>query len=180
MKKILVLVGSLREGSWNQKVADWVCAQTFAGATLTQFDLHHVPFLHTVDTDDKMRIVSELITATTTADALLIISPEHNRGITAPLKNALDIISEADHSFVGLPALVLGASTGNLGTVSAQNDTKKTLLHLGMHVLGQPEIMIGRVQEKFSPEGELADEKTKEMLKKGVEELIAACVVQKN
>jgi hypothetical protein len=40
--------------------------------------------------------------------------------------------------------------------------------------------MIGRVQEKFSPEGELADEKTKEMLKKGVEELIAACVVQKN
>lgn len=173
MKKILVLVGSLRDGSWNQKLADWVRAQPFEGATLTQFDLRPVPLLHTVDTDEKKRIVDELVAAASGADALLIISPEHNRSISAPLKNALDIISVADHSFVGLPTLVLGASTGALGTVSAQNDTKKVLLHLGMHVLGQPEIMVGKVQEKFSPEGELVDEKTKEMLQKGVQALIA-------
>lgn len=67
--------------------------------------------------------------AISAADAILFVSPEYNRSIPGALKNAIDWASRpwGQNSFDNMPAAVIGASIGQIGTAMAQQSLRGVL-----------------------------------------------------
>ena len=92
------------------------------------------------------------------ADALLIATPEYNSSISGALKNALDWASRPPQQPLnGKPVAIMGASTGNFGTVRAQLHLRQVLTHVGALPLGKPEVLVARAEQVFDQEGRLTD-----------------------
>jgi chromate reductase, NAD(P)H dehydrogenase (quinone) len=109
------------------------------------------------------------------ADAVLVATPEYNHSIPGQLKNALDWASRpaGQSAMNGVPAAVVGASTGMFGAVWAQAETRKVLGALGARVI-EAELPVGRAQELYR-DGELAlDPQLSERLEEILAELVAA------
>lgn len=169
MKKYIAISGSLRKESFNTRILKETIALAPAGMEIELFDIHSLP-MYDQDLEVAFPASAQVFKdAIKDADGLIIATPEHNRSIPAALKNALDWASRpwGQNSLPGKKVLVMGASVGPIATAPAQSHLKHILLYLDAHVIGQPELYIGNVQDKFSPEGVL-DEDTKEHLKKAL------------
>lgn len=123
MKSVLFLVGSNRDGSFNQRLADQVAELLPEGASAVRCDqLDQLPvFSQNLETDVPLTVL-DLRAAVSSADLLVMITPEHNGGPSALLKNALDWISRPRGSSVlqDKPVLVLGATPSPMGTAQAR------------------------------------------------------------
>jgi chromate reductase len=92
------------------------------------------------------------------ADALLIATPEYNSSITGALKNTLDWASRSPQPpLQGKPAAIMGASTGNFGTLRAQLHLRQILTHVGALPLGKPEVLVARAEQAFDADRKLVD-----------------------
>ena len=91
------------------------------------------------------------------------------------LKNALDWVSRppAETPLRHKPVAIVGASTGNFGTVRAQLALRQTFLFVESYVLPKPEVMVFRAAERFDAAGELSDETTRQLLATQLQELVA-------
>lgn len=165
--RIFGFAGSLRKESYNKGIlraaADLLPIET----ELEVFDLEGIPLFSQeleLNPPVKVREFKEKIEA---ADALLIATPEYNYSIPGVLKNAIDWGSRpyGDSSFDEKPVAIMGASIGSFGSSRAQYHLRQSCVFLNMHLLNKPEVMIGNVNEKFDSSGNLADEKTKEIIK---------------
>lgn len=60
------------------------------------------------------------------SDAILFVTPEYNRSIPGALKDAIDWASrpQGQSSFDQIPAAVIGASRGQIGTAMAQQSLR--------------------------------------------------------
>ena len=94
------------------------------------------------------------------ADAVLLATPEYNRGTSGVLKNALDWLSRPALASVlrWKPVGVVGASSGRGGTRRAQQHVRDALLFPGAHVLNDPEVAIPLAWEHFDADGRLTNE----------------------
>jgi chromate reductase, NAD(P)H dehydrogenase (quinone) len=100
------------------------------------------------------------------ADAILIATLEYNSSITGALKNALDWASRSPQPpLQGKPAAIMGASTGNFGTLRAQLHLRQILTHVGALPLGKPEVLVARAKLVFDAEGKLVDAATRGFLR---------------
>jgi chromate reductase len=90
------------------------------------------------------------------------------------LKNAIDWASRplGESVWLGKPAAVMGASLGGLGTARAQYHLRQILVALDMHVVNQPEVMIGNAAQRFGPDGRLTDEPTRQSIQTLLEALV--------
>jgi chromate reductase, NAD(P)H dehydrogenase (quinone) len=148
--RVLGLSGSLRRGSLNSALLRAAAERLPAGAELVEFDrLGEVPpYDEDVELEATPAVVEELRQAVRGADAVLIATPEYNHSIPGQLKNALDWVSRpaGKSALNGVPAAVIGASTGMFGAVWAQAELRKVLGAMG-----------GRVVEAELPVGHAAD-----------------------
>ena len=108
------------------------------------------------------------------ADALLFVTPEHNRSIPALLKNAIDWGARpyGQNSWSGKPAAITGASPGALGAAMAQTHLRQVLGILGVLVMG------GEAYITFKPglvdaNGAVTDETTRQFLQGFIERFAA-------
>jgi chromate reductase len=99
------------------------------------------------------------------ADAVLIVTPEHDRSIPALLKNAVDWGARpyGKNSWAGKPAFITGTSPGAIGSALAQHHLRSILVGLGATLLG------GEAYVTFKPDlvdeaGNIADEGTRQFL----------------
>lgn len=151
---IAVLVGSLREGSFNRMTAEAIEKGCGDRATFKYVDIGHVG-LYNQDSEkdwpDNWRKMKDEIRS---ADGVLFVTPEYNRSIPGVLKNAMDIASRpyGDSAFAGKPAAVIGASQGKPGTSMAQQHLRNVLSYLDMRVMCQPEAYV-----QITGEGKLDD-----------------------
>ena len=67
---------------------------------------------------------------------------------------------------------VMGASPGATGTARAQYHLRQVFVFLNMHAVNQPEVMIGNAAQRFDAQGNLTDEKTKDLIRKLLESLV--------
>jgi len=97
-----------------------------------------------------------------TADAVLFVTPEYNRSIPSPLKNAIDWASRpyGENSFSKKPAAICGASVGAIGTACAQQALKSILVYLDVVLMGQPEVYFHFKEDAIDFDGNIKDENT--------------------
>lgn len=155
--------GSLRKGSYNTALLMAAAELLPENMSLEVFDLSPIPLynddVRAAGFPEPVRFFRDRITL---ADALLIASPEYNYSIPGVLKNALDWASRPpDPPLNGKPAALMGASTGNFGTVRAQLHLRQVCIFTNMFPLNKPEVLVPRAQEKFDTEGRLKDEATR-------------------
>jgi chromate reductase len=89
--RIAIVVGSLREGSINRKIARSMCALRGDNLECSIVDIGQLP-LYNQDLDkeppEQWVKFREQIKA---ADGILFCTPEYNRGVPGVLKNAIDV-----------------------------------------------------------------------------------------
>lgn len=135
--------------------------------TLDLFDLASIPLYN----DDVRALgypkpVKELRDRIAAANALLIATPEYNYSIPGVLKNAIDWASRPpDPPLNAKPVAIIGASTGNYGTVRAQTHLRQICASTNMFPLNKPEVLVMRAQEKFDVNGRLVDAMTSGFLR---------------
>lgn len=173
---LLTISGSLRKDSFNSALLRAVEAQMPGGITVEHARIGDLPLYNQDDEKERFsKEAAELKAKIRAADGIIIATPEYNRSVPGVLKNALDWTSRpyGDNAWAGKPVYVMGMTGGAVGTALAQADLKKILLYLDAHVLGQPEFYGVFATEKFDAEGNLTDEKTKEVIAKALTAFVA-------
>ncbi|MDO5058564.1 MAG: NAD(P)H-dependent oxidoreductase [Neisseria sp.] len=161
MTKIALVIGSLSRQSINRIVAEHIAAQAPAGVTVEEVHIGDLP-LYTQDRDAESvpqydRVRAQLAAA----DAVLIVSPEHNRGVPAAMKNLIDVASRPYGQSVwnGKKAAIVTASPGHAGGLSSNLQIRQSLQSLGADVLISPEVTLSRATAALA-DGKVADERT--------------------
>lgn len=164
-RKVAVLVGSLRKGSYNRMMAKALCglAPGLACEIVEIGDLPH----YNQDLDEnppqQWKAFKERIRA---ADAVLFVTPEYNRSVPGVLKNAIDVGSRpyGQSAWSGKPCAVMTVSPGAIGGFGANHHLRQSLVFLDMPCLQQPEAYVGGAARLFDGEGGIADDKTRQFL----------------
>ena len=170
---IVTLCGSLRKGSLNRMLMNALPALGPAGMKFKEappfdgFPLYNAD-LHA---DGKFPpLVTTLADAIRAADGIVIVTPEYNYTIPGALKNAVDWVSRLkDQPFKDKPVAIQSASGGPLGGARMQYHMRTMLVFLGAFAFNTPEIFVGSAPSKFNDKGELADDATKDIIKKQLE-----------
>ncbi len=165
--QLLGIAGSLRRASYNRGLLRAAAEVLPAGACLKIFVLDDIPLFNA----DVMALgdppsVRDLKERVRLADALLIATPEHNYSIPGVLKNALDWASRPLKSSClrGKPVGIMGASTGDFGTVRAQLALRQVFVLTDSLVMAQPEFRVARAAEKCDAQGDLLDDELRHRL----------------
>jgi chromate reductase len=166
---ILGISGSLRKASYNSAVLRAAQQLTPGSTMIALADITAIP-MYNEDVRDKglPPCVIRLVEQISTADAVMIATPEYNYTIPGVLKNAIDWVSKApEQPFRHKPIAIMGASMGAIGT-RAQYDLRKVFVFLDAHLLNQPEIMVAAAHTRFDAEGHLTDETTRKLIKEQI------------
>jgi chromate reductase, NAD(P)H dehydrogenase (quinone) len=166
--KIAILVGSLREGSINKKVARSICGLRGDNLDCSIIDIGNLPLYNQDHDANPPPEVVRFREQIAQADGVLFVSPEYNRGIPGVLKNAIDIGSRpyGQSVFDKKPAAIVTASPGGIGGFGANHQIRQAAVFLNMPVMQQPEAYLGHVtDDSFDEAGCLKEGPLKEIVK---------------
>ncbi len=168
--KLLGLCGSLRAASLNRKLmleAARIWPGDFAEASL-RLPLYDGD-LEAVGMPVE---VTSLAAAVDGADAVLIASPEYNKGPPGVVKNALDWLSRVKpNPLNGKAIAIVSAAAGRAGGERAQVMLRAMLVPHRTEVLTWPEVLVGGAEKEFDPEGRLVAENYRSVLGQLVDRL---------
>lgn len=141
MTKIAVLVGSLSDRSINKKMAKAIEELAPEGVEFVYPSIDLPLYDYELEYPEAAEAMKAQIAD---ADGVLLVTPEYNRSIPGPLKNALDWASRplGTNPMVGKPTAIIGASGGALGTTQAQQQLRNVVAHFNMALMGQPEMYV--------------------------------------
>lgn len=156
---LLGISGSLRKGSHNSLLLA-EAARLFGDATYTEADIN-LP-LYNGDDEEATGVpaaVEALARQIADADAVLISTPEYNKGPSGALKNALDWVSRAQvKPWGGKPVAVMSASAGRAGGERAQMVLRGFMVAFRPNILQGPEIHLAASYDAFNEQGHLTGE----------------------
>ena len=160
MSRVLLVGGSLRQGSYNQALlhhlATYLPAQTTvqtlqpASVALPLFnqDIERMPA--------HLQAAAQIHAQFSQAEGLLVAVPEYNGQVTAYFKNLIDWMSrlpyvsdDFSNAFLDKPVLLCSASTGHTGGALGIQSARQLLAYVGGSVLGGA-ICVSHVQQKFN------------------------------
>jgi chromate reductase len=169
--KIAILVGSLRKESYNRKIARAMCAIRDDNLDCSMVEIGDLP-LYNQEYDSAPQQPEQYVRfrdQVRSADGVLFVSPEYNRGIPGVLKNAIDVGSRpyGQSVFDKKPAAVVTASIGAIGGFGANHQIRQSCVFLNMPVMTQPEAYLGNVgDDNFDENGNLKDGGLKDVVTK--------------
>ena len=178
-KKVLFIVGSLREGSFNHQMA-LEAEKALAGKVeVSYLDYSAIPLFSQDLETPTLPAVAEAREAVQAADAIWIFSPVYNHSIPGPVKNLLDWLSRAlDLSDPSGPSalqdkIVTVSSVANGGHNQLFDAYKDLLPFIRTQVVG--DFTATRVNDTAWADGKfLATEEVLESLQNQAEALIEA------
>lgn len=158
--KLLGISGSLRRDATNTKLVR-EAARLFGDSA---FDLLDIRF-PLYDGDDEAaegvpQLVQDAAARIAAADAVIISTPEYNKGPSGVLKNALDWISRTGGTpWNDKPVAVMSAAAGRAGGERAQMVLRGFMVPFRSRILQGPEMHLASSSEAFDAEGRLVDER---------------------
>jgi len=165
-------VGSLSSTSINRVLSRALIRVAPPELAFTEIPIGNLPLYspdHDADYPPEAKALKQAISR---SDAVLFVTPEYNRSIPGALKNAIDWASRpwGQNSFHHIPAGVIGASIGAIGTAVAQQSLRGVLSFCNARQLTSPEAYIRYSTEIFRDDGEVLDEGMASVLKDFMEE----------
>jgi chromate reductase len=163
---VAVIVGSLRKESINRKVANTLVELAPEALKLDITDIGQLPIYNQDSDENPPAVFTRFRERIKAADAVLFVTPEHNRSVPALLKNAIDVGSRpyGKNVWNGKPAAIVSASTGAIGGFGANHHLRQSLAFLNVPTLAQPEAYLGAADKLFDAQGKLINEGTKKFL----------------
>ncbi len=162
--KLAVVVGSTRENRVSLRQAKWTLNEAKKLASEHEWELvdlkdFDLPFMteplppmanHRPELDEGTKRYLEKMNQ---ADGFIIVTPEYNHGMPAPLKNAIDLI---DYQLMKKPVAVV--SHGVVGGARA-NEQVRLIVNSNLGGLPVPasHTFFGKVDELISEDGELVE-----------------------
>ncbi|MFE4837043.1 NAD(P)H-dependent oxidoreductase [Arthrobacter sp. NPDC056691] len=152
---VLALVGSLRADSHNRKLAEAIQLNAPEGLEIVIHEsLGNIPFYNEdIDVEGQVpAAATALREAAGQADALLLVTPEHNGTMPASLKNAIDWLSRpfGAGALAGKPTAVVGTAFGQFGGVWAQDEARKAVGIAGARVLEDAKLAVPGSMVRFA------------------------------
>lgn len=167
-KKVAVIVGSLRKGSYALKIAKNTLDMFSDEFEPEIVEIRDLP-LYDADYDDAAMTDKPLPEVYTTfrqtikdVAGILFVTPENNRTIPACLKNAVDVASKpkGDVALTNTPVAVISHSVGAMGGYSSNKNLRLALSYFVMPTVQQPEVFLGHSPELLDEEGHFNNEGT--------------------
>lgn len=156
---LLGLSGALRGASTNRKLLR-EAARLFGPSTYTEADLN----LPLYDGDDEAaqgipEAVQRLADQIAAADAVIISTPEYNKGPSGALKNALDWVSRTSGKpWADKPVAVMSAAGGRAGGERAQAVLRGFMVPFQPRLVTGPEVHLADSSNQFDENGHLTGE----------------------
>jgi len=169
IRKVAILVGSLRKDSFNRKMAQAAMA---LAPTALALEITEIGALPHYDADlDGAAPPAEWVgfrQRIQAVDAVLFVTPEFNRSVPGALKNAIDVGSRpyGKSAWNGKPCAVISVSPGALGAFGANHHLRQSFVFLNMPAMQQPEAYIGNAASLFDDNGALVNDFTREFVAK--------------
>lgn len=162
-KKIGILVGSLREKSFNKRIAQNLIELMPEGYEAELIDYDYLPFYREEYDVDEPAEYNRFRKQIASYDGFIFQTPEYNRSFPGALKNAIDVGSRpiGKNMWMGKPAAVFSASIGGIGGFGSVNHLNQVLHALGMPLLSNPAVYIGNVMQVFEKDGSLVEDTKK-------------------
>lgn len=163
--KIGLLVGSLRKGSFNRKIAMALTGLAPSSLQLEFVEIGHLPFFNQDDEANPPKSWVEFRNTIKSLDGFILVTPEYNRSTAPALKNALDVGSRPYGQSVWdkKPCAIISASMGSTGGFGANHHLRQSLVFLNVPCMQQPEAYLSQVDKMFNEKDEL-NESTKGFL----------------
>lgn len=156
---LLGLCGSLRKASFNRMLLE-EAARLGKATSFTHANLH-LP-LYDGDLEEAEGIpapVQTLSDQIAAADAVVIATPEYNKGISGSLKNALDWVSRTEgNPWDGKPVAIMSATAGRAGGERAQFNLRLCMMPFRPRILQGPEVLVGQCSSQFTENGQLKED----------------------
>jgi len=170
--KVGYLVGSLSSKSINRVLASALIKLAPDDLEFTEIPIRELP-LYSPDFDtDFPAPATALKESLAQSDAVLFVTPEYNRSIPGALKNAIDWASRpwGKNSFHHIPAGVIGASPGAIGTAVGQQSLRAVLSFCNARQMTAPEAYVQFKPDVFLPDGTVTVAATEEFLRSWMQE----------
>jgi chromate reductase, NAD(P)H dehydrogenase (quinone) len=163
---VAVFVGSLRKDSINRKVARALIELAHPSLNLDIVEIGQLPLYNQDLDNDPPAEWTSFRQKIKAADAVLFVTPEYNRSVPGPLKNALDVGSRpyGQSAWNGKPGAVVSASPGAIGGFGANHHLRQSLVFLNVPALQQPEVYLSAADKLFGPDGTLTNDGTRKFL----------------
>lgn len=170
--QLLGLSGALRTASTNTKLLR-EAARLFGDCDYVQADLR-LP-LYDGDAEEAHGVpaeVTRLADQIAAADAVLISTPEYNKGPSGVLKNALDWVSRTKTApWKDKPVAVMSAAAGRAGGERAQMVLRSFMVPFQPRILQGPEVHLAGSSDRFDDAGRLTSDQYISALKQLMDNL---------
>lgn len=165
---VAVIVGSLRKDSINRKLAHALIEVAPSSLKLQIVEIGQLTLYNQDDDPNPPAAWTAFRDRVRAADAVLFVTPEYNRSVPAPLKNALDVGSRPYGQSVwnGKPGAVISASPGAMGGFGANHHLRQSLVFLNVPAMQQPEAYLSGADKLFDASGKLSNDGTRAVLQK--------------
>lgn len=171
---LLGISGSLRTEATNRKLIR-EAARLFGPANYVEADLNLPLYDGDAESADGIPAgVQTLADQIAAADAVVISTPEYNKGPSGVLKNALDWVSRTESNpWMNKPVAVMSAAAGRAGGERAQMVLRGFMVPFRPRILQGPEVHLAGSSNEFDDDGRLTGDLYVKTLQQLMEDLRA-------
>jgi len=174
MTKVLAICGSLRKASVNRALIRSLPALAPQGMEIVEAPSIDLPLYNfDIQAAGFPDTITALADAVRGAAGVIIVTPEYNYSVPAPLKNAIDWLSRVPNQpFQNKPITLMSAAPGILGGARAQYHLRQIFIFLEGMIVNRPEVMVTMAGTKFEMVDNaptvLNDQPTKDVIKQNL------------
>jgi len=172
--KFVGIVGTNTEDSYNRVLLNFMARHFKKTIDIEVLDINDIPMFNQSNDQTNSEPIQYLNKKITSADGVIIATPEYNHSIPAALQSVIEWLSFRIHPFDGKPVMIVGASYDVQGSSRAQLHLRQVLDAPGVNATVMPgnEFLLGEVHKAFDEKENIKDSKTVEFLESNVKKFV--------
>ncbi len=169
--KIAAIAGSNANHSYNRMLLEFI-ARHFSDDDIDVIDIRQVPMFNENYKGKIPEVVADIDRRVSSADAVIIASPEYNHSVTSALKSVIEWLSYEVHPLENKPAMIIGASTHDQGSSRSQVQLRDILISPGVnaYIFQNEEFFMSDAAHIIDKDGDITNETTIHFLEKCMRE----------
>ena len=169
--KIAAIAGSNANHSYNRMLLEFI-ARHFSDDDIDVIDIRQVPMFNENYKGKIPEVVVDIDRRVSSADAVIIASPEYNHSVTSALKSVIEWLSYEVHPLENKTVMIIGASTHDQGSSSSQVQLRDILISPGVnaYIFQNEEFFMSDAANIIDKDGDITNETTIHFLEKCMRE----------